>query len=186
MSRGPAGCATAILLSHVLGLDSRYVKQSIFGTFVALQTFSDYTKAQLFRLLLAYAQYAVIAFVIFQLARWLLVPSSPSTWAGQGKVLLFPGKTTHSRLFPKRHSFDYSYLVVGIPVGWEGVSGGMVSSSSSKPSWWSLSRRGWYHIDPEDYLTRGNRKLGLRGKLDAYLRSQVCVGAKQQSIYSCY
>lgn len=88
-------------------------------------------------------------------------------------MLLFPGKTTHSRLFPKRHSFDYSYLVVGVPVGWEGISGAMVSSSSAKPSGWSLSNRGWYHIDPEDYLTRGGRELGLRGKLDAYLKSQV-------------
>lgn len=176
MSRGPAGwlsCATAVALSHILGLDTRYVKQLIFASLVSLQAFPDYTKAELFNLILGHLRNALILFIIFQLARWLLAPSNASPWTGPGKVLLFPGLTTHTRLFPKKHSFDYSYLVVGIPVGWEGISGGMVSSSSTKQSWLNLSKRGWYHIDPEDYLDRGNRHLGLRGKLHAYLRSQV-------------
>lgn len=179
MSRGPAGwlsCATVVSLSHLLGFDSRYAKQLIFASIVSLQAYPDYNRTELFRLSLGYLQNALIVFIIFQLARWLLAPSNTSQWTGLGKVLLLPGLTTHTRLFPKRHSFDYSYLVVGIPVGWEGISGGMVSSSSKEQSWLSLSRRGWYHIDPEDYLDRGSRKLGLRGKLDAYLRSQVRIG----------
>lgn len=176
MSRGPAGwlsCATVVSLCHLLGFHSRYAKQLIFGSILALQTCPGYTRDQLFKLILGYLQYALIAFLIFQLARWLLGPANTSPWTGPGKVLLIPGLTTHTRLFPKKHSFDYSYLVVGIPVGWEGISGGMVSSFSTKQSWLSLARRGWYHIDPEDYLDRGKRNLGLRGKLDGYLRSQV-------------
>lgn len=179
MSRGSAGWlsyATLAALSYLLGFNSRHAKQLLFGLTVGFQVYPDYTKAQLFKFLPVYLQYALVAFTIFQLARWLLVPSNTFPWTGPGKVLLFPALTTHARLFPNRHSFDYSYLVVGIPVGWEGISGGLVSSSSEKQSWLSLSRRGWYHVDPEDYLDRGNRNLGLRGKLDAYLRSQVRLG----------
>ena len=75
-------------------------------------------------------------------------------------------------MFPEKHSFKYSYLMVGIPVGWEGNSAGMISSANK-------DRRsfvpGLYHVDPADYLERGYRELGLRGKLERYLRSQVSV-----------
>ncbi|KAJ0107393.1 hypothetical protein J7T55_009357 [Diaporthe amygdali] len=40
-------------------------------------------------------------------------------------------------------------------------------------SWgWTAIQKGWFHVDPTDYLHRGDRHLGLRGKLDVYLRSQ--------------
>lgn len=127
-------------------------------------------------------QMKVIDLAVSQIAHYTRRTVDTPRWTGPGQPLLLPCKTTHSRMFPKKHSFDYSYLVVGIPVGWEGVAGGMVScssaakqSSGSKP-WWSLSPatpKGWYHVDPADYLERGNGHLGLRGKLDAYLKSQV-------------
>lgn len=131
------------------------------------------------------AKSAIIALstsvVLLQLVRATWPGTRHSTTRGLGRVLLFPSRTTHSRMFPERHSFSYSYLVVGIPVGWEGVAGGMVSSgverSTSLFSWLSLKskfRKGWYDVDAADYLERGNRELGLRGKLDAYLKSQVC------------
>lgn len=88
---------------------------------------------------------------------------------GSMRPLLFPCTTTHSRMFPAKHSFAYSYLLVGIPVGWEGIAGGMVSAGSSK-TW------GWYHINAADYLERDNGRSGLRGKLDAFLESQVGCG----------
>jgi len=117
------------------------------------------------------------AFLAFRL-QWTSV-NGPK-WDGPGKVLLFPSRTTHSRMFPKKHSFSYSYLVAGIPVGWEGNAGGMVSvegkSDSGLLSWFSLKsrqRKGWYDISAADYLERGKAELGLRGKLDEYLRSQV-------------
>lgn len=88
---------------------------------------------------------------------------------GSMRPLLFPCTTTHSRMFPKKHSFAYSYLLVGIPVGWEGIAGGMISAGSTKA-------KGWYHIDAADYLQRDNGRSGLRGKLDAFLESQVGCG----------
>jgi len=106
--------------------------------------------------------------------------SSDPTWNDPSRPLLFPCQTTHSRLHPKSHSFKYSYLVVGIPVGWEGVAGGMISAgvpNQQRRPWWFLGsapQRGWYDIDAKDYLERGNLHLGLRGKLSAYLKSQVC------------
>lgn len=90
-----------------------------------------------------------------------------STWNGPGRPLLFPCQTTHTRFFPKKHSFAYSYLMVGIPVDWTGVAGGMISNE------YDTGAKGWYNIDAADYLERGNGHLGLRGKLDAYLESQV-------------
>ncbi|TLS29017.1 hypothetical protein PpBr36_01634 [Pyricularia pennisetigena] len=99
---------------------------------------------------------------------WLLRPPptiipAPCEWPG--KPLLVPSRTTHSRLFPEKHSFSYSYLLVGIPVGWTGTAGSLVSADTP-------SRRGWYDVDAADYLARGRGYLGLRGKLDEYLQSQ--------------
>ncbi|OAA68672.1 hypothetical protein SPI_00867 [Niveomyces insectorum RCEF 264] len=91
--------------------------------------------------------------------------SSPAPYTGPGRALLFPCTTTHARIFPKSHSFSYSYLVAGLPVAWCGNAGGMVSAGRQ-------SAKGWFHVDPDDYLERGNGHLGLRGKLDAYLSSQ--------------
>ena len=83
-------------------------------------------------------------------------------------------------MFPKSHSFAYTYLVVGIPVGWEGNANGMVSAGVKTEtglwswfSWDRSTRKGWYDIDAANYLQRGSGHLGLRGKLDAYLESQV-------------
>ncbi|KAL3305385.1 dna-binding wrky domain-containing protein [Colletotrichum asianum] len=109
------------------------------------------------------------------------------------RPLLIPAKTTHRRTFPEKHDFAYSYLVVGIPVGWTGNYGGMVSSGIDKRSWssWLVSwfsllsppSKGWFDIDPADYLERGNGHLGLRGKLDAYLTSQGADPAQYPTAY---
>ncbi len=122
----------------------------------------------------------LLAFILFRILEVTQTSVGNLQWKGPGKVLLFPCRTTHSRLFPKKHSFSYSYLVVGIPVGWEGTAGGMVSVGENSglgfSSWFSLKScagNGWYSVDAGDYLERGNSGLGLRGKLDAYLRSQV-------------
>lgn len=92
-----------------------------------------------------------------------------STWDGPGRPLLFPCKTTHTRFFPKKHSFEYSYLLVGIPIGWTGTAGGMISNDGN-----GTGVKGWYNVNAADYLERGDGHIGLRGKLDAYLKSQVC------------
>ncbi|RSL87048.1 hypothetical protein CEP52_015648 [Fusarium oligoseptatum] len=96
-------------------------------------------------------------------------------WNGPGRPFLIPSRTTHTRLFPKKHSFSYSYLVVGVPVGYSGNANGMISANVSGPSSWLsyfLDRRAWFDVNPADYLQRGHRDDGLRGKLDDYLENQ--------------
>lgn len=87
------------------------------------------------------------------------------------KPLLFPSKTCHTRLFPKEHSFTYSYLLVSIPVGWRGVVGSFFSADLplEELSQKSVSKRSWFSVSAGDYLERGKENLGLRGKLEAYL-----------------
>ena len=90
------------------------------------------------------------------------------------RPLVFPCRTTHTRLFPKKHSFSYSYLLVGIPVGWRGSVGSFFSADLK-----SLflkdprQKQGWLSVECADYLNRGDNVHGLQGKLDSYLRSQV-------------
>lgn len=90
------------------------------------------------------------------------------------RPLVFPCRTTHTRLFPKKHSFSYSYLFVGIPVGWRGSVGSFFSadleSLSSKDH---RQKNGWLSVESADYLDRGDNAHGLQGKLDSYLRAQV-------------
>lgn len=96
-----------------------------------------------------------------------------SSWSDL-KPRFFPAKTTHTRLFPKKHSFSYSYLLVGIPVGWRGTINSLlcIDLPSTVPKK-SVFRRSWFGIQAGHYLDRGNGNLGLRGKLQAYLKSQV-------------
>lgn len=97
------------------------------------------------------------------------------------KPLIFPCRTSHTRMFPKKHSFSYSYLFVGIPVGWHGSLGSFLSADcegchtetekikSSQPQ-----QHSWFNVEAADYLERGSHRLGLKGKLDLFLKSQVC------------
>ena len=107
-------------------------------------------------------------------------PRVAQLWHGPEKVLLFPCRISHSREFPQKHAFSHSYLAVGVPVGFEGNAGGMVSVEAGHKGkqgtslWRSLdSPGGWFTVDPEDHLERGKPELGLREKLDGYLRAQV-------------
>ena len=91
------------------------------------------------------------------------------------KPRIFPSRTTHHRTFPKVHSFSFSYLMVGIPIGWHGTISSMISTDTnmidtSKPSY--RIAKGWFQVDAVDYLDRGNAHLGLHGKLRAYIESQ--------------
>ncbi|KAL9113750.1 MAG: hypothetical protein Q9227_002195 [Pyrenula ochraceoflavens] len=83
--------------------------------------------------------------------------------------MIFPCRTIHIRLFPQKHSFSYSYLFVGIPVGWKGAAGSLLSTENR-----TLGRapRTWFSVEAEDYLARGSDSRGLSWKLWTYLRSQ--------------
>ncbi|KAK4121120.1 hypothetical protein N657DRAFT_624221 [Parathielavia appendiculata] len=123
---------------------------------------------------------SVLAFLLVRLLRVTRRKKNKTIqWNGPGSVLLFPCRTHHARLFPTKHAFSYSYLTVGIPVGFEDNAGGMVSvEAKGEPNhspWIGLALRrpkAWFSIDPSDYLERGKSGLGLRGKLDEYLRTQ--------------
>jgi hypothetical protein len=81
---------------------------------------------------------------------------------------VLPSRTTHSRMFPKRHSFSYSYLQVFIPVTFSGYCGSLISVGKTR-------QKGWFHVDASDYLERSTIQLSLKAKLAAYLQSQVNV-----------
>jgi hypothetical protein len=93
------------------------------------------------------------------------------------RPLVFPCRTTHTRIFPKKHSFSYSYLLVGIPVGWQGSVGSFLSADlESMPRQTPNPRpaaKPWFTVEAEDHLSRGTHIDGLRGKLEAYLKSEV-------------
>jgi len=111
--------------------------------------------------------------VLYYIFRTLLLKPTPQSIphedSGDIKPLFFPCQTVHQRLFPKKHAFIYSYLLAGIPIGWKGSIGGLLSVDDDKKT------RAWFVVDAGDYLERGDGHLGLEGKLYQYLRSQVCV-----------
>ena len=90
------------------------------------------------------------------------------------KPLLFPCRTSHTRFFPKQHSFSYSYLFVGIPIGWRGYAGTILSADLvAQPGNEKQPGNGWFNVDCVDYLQRGEHARGLYGKLEDYLATQV-------------
>ena len=111
----------------------------------------------------------IVAFVLTRLATANFVPMNtvvdPQCFPDPLRPILLPCRTTHTRLFPKAHSLDYSYLFVGVPIGWTGSVGSILTSGkdSSSP---------WFSVHQEDYLARGTHQLGLQGKLNDYLLSQ--------------
>lgn len=123
-----------------------------------------------------------LAIIFFQPLRFLalLFDSTQPATTECGRPLLLKCETTHRRVFPKKHAFTYSYLVAGIPVSWKGQAGGMLSAEvpPTPHPLAKLAPRGakqmtWFQVSPEDHLDRGGANMGLRDKLDAYLRSEV-------------
>ena len=100
-------------------------------------------------------------------------PIKETELKGPLRPLIFPCRTTHARLFPKKHGFTYSYLTVGIPIGWSGSVASMVGADEHMAAKKTKRWRSWLGVDAGDYLGRGNGHLLLKGKLEAYLESQV-------------
>lgn len=78
--------------------------------------------------------------------------------------LLIPSRTTHTRLFPKKHNFGYSYFFVGVPVGMTGRISSALSIDGVPPA--------WFVVRAADYLNRGGERLTLAEKLKSYLHVQ--------------
>ena len=135
-----------------------------------------------FHLLVVFASIFIIFLTLLQVQRMFMGFRVPDTDLGDfiSKPRLFPCRTAHTRFFPKKNSFSYPYIMVGVPVGWKGVTGGMLSVDmprgdrsgirrlvSFKP--WSC----WYTVDGDDHLGRGHVEGGLEEKLHEYLKTQV-------------
>ncbi|KAL6707285.1 hypothetical protein ACN47E_004273 [Coniothyrium glycines] len=82
---------------------------------------------------------------------------------------IFPCRTTHARIFPKTHTFAYSYLQCGFPIVPEATTAGGIDVSSGRDQ---TLGRWWMCVKAEDYLNRGNGSRGFYGKLKMYLRQQ--------------
>ncbi|TGO32606.1 hypothetical protein BHYA_0302g00040 [Botrytis hyacinthi] len=122
-----------------------------------------------------------VLFSILQIIRYVrglqVAPTNPDDQFL--KPMLFPTKTSHLRLFPKRHGFSYSYLLTGIPIGWTGSSGGMISvdeKNDGLPLYRKLlslqPMSPWYVVDGDCYLERGHVSGGLEGKLKRFLHDE--------------
>jgi Protein of unknown function (DUF1365) len=128
------------------------------------------------------AKAATVLFIFLQFTRYIIGLKRPpfSSHDFPVKPMFFPCRTSHVRMFPTKHGFEYSYLLTGVPVGWKGTVGGMISEDDGKSQapWYSrlfsLNTGGaWYAVNGDDYLDRGHVEGGLRGKLEKYLEGQV-------------
>lgn len=144
-------------------------------------------------LLIHTSQIFLAAFVFVQLLRYGLNLSRHSSPRADDEFpvgpLFFPCRTDHARLTPTKHKFSYSYLFVGVPVPWNGNSGGMIACDDGIVEPWYLrlltalsfgfGRNGaWWSVNGDDYLGRGHEEDGLQGKLRTYLKTLVGVFSK--------
>ncbi|ESZ94072.1 hypothetical protein SBOR_5548 [Sclerotinia borealis F-4128] len=167
---GLIGSASDIsILSAFTFIQNRHFCVQLFQTYVDSSTIITLT-----------ASFAFL-FALLQIARYIRgLQVAPTNLDGQFlKPMLFPTKTSHLRLSPKKHGFSYSYLLTGIPIGWTGSSGGMISADESKEvtPWYkrlfSLQPMSpWYVVDGDAYLERGHVLGGLEGKLKRFLHDQ--------------
>jgi hypothetical protein len=123
-------------------------------------------------------------FIFIQVLRYILSLTQTSSYCSEDdfpvKPMFFPCRTSHVRMFPKKHGFSYSYLLVGIPIGWKGSVDGMLSADTPKDQrpWYikllSLRPGGaWFTVNGDDYLGRGHVDGGLQEKLKKYLESEA-------------
>ena len=82
---------------------------------------------------------------------------------------IHPSRTTHTRMFPQKHSFSYSYLLVSVPVEFEGACGSLFSTGRVKS-------RTLFSVHASDHLERTSCASTLKQKLTEYLHSQVNSG----------
>lgn len=78
--------------------------------------------------------------------------------------LLITSRTNHARMVPEKHAFSYSYLFVGVPVGFQGSVDSVLSVDGESP--------GWFHVRSKDFLFRSRTEQSLGEKLKRYLHTQ--------------
>ncbi|QGA15190.1 hypothetical protein EYB26_002846 [Talaromyces marneffei] len=95
------------------------------------------------------------------------------------EALVFPGRTSHTRVLPKVHSFLYAFLIIAVPIR-NCKSNWFAAIDNKTKLWW---RRGWLQVDSPDHLHRGDDKRGLSHKLDQYLESKQYIPAKYPTVW---
>lgn len=91
-----------------------------------------------------------------------------------GRPLLFPAKLSHARRFPatERYNYWYDYFMIGIPVGFRGRIGNLISIDN-QPTSESILEKCWFTIDPAYYLEPGSGDRTLEEKLHIFLHNLV-------------
>ncbi|BCS04779.1 uncharacterized protein AKAW2_80580A [Aspergillus luchuensis] len=89
-----------------------------------------------------------------------------------GRPLLFPAKLSHARRFPatERYNYWYDYFMIGIPVGFRGRIGNLISIDN-QPTSESFLEKCWFTIDPAYYLEPGSGDRTLEEKLHIFLHN---------------
>lgn len=125
----------------------------------------------------------VVVFVITVI----LTPRHTAWLNGKRKVMfnrpmLFPTFITHTRVSPIQNIFRYRLLLIGLPVGFRGRVGNLLSideplkvdeKGRDARLFWKSIFTTWFSFDPVRYLHRGDNSHGLEFKLHRFLRSQV-------------
>ena len=199
-NQGDAVFATLLMVSTVARL--RYDKKGTLEdvTMLALlglwKYWSDIVPAML-ELLTAYnATFFAVAgsVVLFFVVQSLRASTALAESMGISKEdllstpVFIPSRTNHARINPAKHSFSYSYLFVGIPVGWKGSIGSLLSvdcqaripDKNTNQLISPKARTTWFSVEAERYLSWDKVNIGLRAKLEAYLKSQVRLAARSQ------
>lgn len=116
---------------------------------------------------------------------WYISGKSNTSWEGSPELsregtrpwpvehpqpFVIPCRTTHTRIFPKKHSFAYGYLLCGFPIVPAGTTPEGIDIADGKDQ---VLGRWWLQIQAGDYLTRGQAALGFYGKLKVFLREKV-------------
>ncbi|KAI2898419.1 hypothetical protein CBS63078_7658 [Aspergillus niger] len=89
-----------------------------------------------------------------------------------GRPLLFPAKLSHACRFPasERYNYWYDYFMVGVPVGFRGRIGNLISIDN-QPTSETILEKCWFTIDPAYYLEPGSGDRTLEEKLNIFLHN---------------
>lgn len=90
------------------------------------------------------------------------------------RPILFKCRTTNQQIFPEKGAFEYSHFLAGIPVGPKFRDGGILTAE--RPTEKECGGgSACLEVRAEYHLHRGGYELGLCGKLEAYLASNVSI-----------
>jgi DUF1365 family protein len=85
------------------------------------------------------------------------------------RALIFPCRTMQAHVFPKRHTFNYSNLMCGIPIIPLGTRSDGVEVGSGKDRTFG---KWWMRVQADDYLIRGYGEFGFYNKLKYTLQER--------------